>query len=48
VRVRIPIQDYMSLPVAVMIWATGVNTQTDRQTAIHTDIHSTQTCSDRL
>jgi len=29
----ISVQDYKSLGVAVMIWATMVNTQTDRETA---------------
>jgi len=41
VSVRVSRQDYNSLPVAVMIWATLVNTQTHTQTEMgrQTDRH---------
>jgi len=37
VRARIPMQDYRSIPLAVVIWAAEFNTQTERQTDRQTD-----------
>ena len=42
--VRIRVQDYKSLCVAVVIWPTLVNTQTDR----HTDRHDIRTDEQRV